>query len=63
MTAERVQKSAADHEKTTLHSRLKAGALGAPARSAHSVAPMFAQSVSFGGQEPRMRIMLGEEQR
>ena len=52
MTAERVQKSAADHEKTTLHSRLKAGALGAPARSAHSVAPMFAQAVPFGGKEP-----------
>ena len=63
MTAERVQKSAADHEKTTLHSRLKAGALGGPALSAHSVAPMFAQSVSFGGQEPCLRIMLSEEQR
>jgi hypothetical protein len=63
MTDGRAQKSAADHEKMTLHSRLKAGSLGAPARSAHSVAPMFAQSVSFGGQEPRMRIMLGEEQR
>ena len=63
MTDGRAQKSAADHEKMTFHIRLKAGAPGGPALSAHSVAPMFAQSVSFGGQEPRMRIMLGEEQR
>ena len=62
MTAERAQKSAADHEKITLHSRLKAGALGPPARSAHLVAPVFAQTIPFGGKEPCMRIKLGEEQ-
>ena len=61
MTAERVQKSAADHEKMTFHIRLKAGAPGGPALSAHSVAPMFAQAVPFGGKEPCMRIKLGEE--
>ena len=52
MTDGRAQKSAADHEKMTFHIRLKAGAPGGPALSAHSVAPMFAQAVPFGGKEP-----------